>query len=374
MAIIYKHGSFLFFVYVCVACLLGICGIAGTGFSEFWQNLFTVAFEIIVGAGVTIFFIDRLNEFRATDSLKRRLIREAGSRSHDIAISAVEWMDREGWLSGEAGLLKGADLREARLSEARLGNANLEEAYLDKADLRKTTLNGANLRKAKLTQACLQNAKLNNSDLQEADLGSASLEYADLTDTNFEKAELGWCNLKSAGLMRACFRNAVLINANLESARLYQTDMRNAELIHASLEGAEWLNTVNWEGAKSYALNLRRIDLRETNMRGMDLSMADLRNAILYGTNLHRANLYGVLLEGARFSIYEIPREFIPTRIFPKTDWTNATLPDGTIFTSDMDNTAIYRFTKPSHPEFETTIATIKAIRRSRGLNDSDTN
>ena len=36
-------------------------------------------------------------------------------------------MDREGWLRGEDGLLKGANLREARLQDARLDGANLEE-------------------------------------------------------------------------------------------------------------------------------------------------------------------------------------------------------------------------------------------------------
>ncbi len=80
--------------------------------------MIVVTFEILLGAGVTIFFIDRLNTHRAEESLKHRLIREAGSRSLDVAISAVEWMDREGWLTGEDGLLKGADLREARLQEA----------------------------------------------------------------------------------------------------------------------------------------------------------------------------------------------------------------------------------------------------------------
>ena len=39
-------------------------------------------------------------------------------------------MDREGWLTGEDGLLKGANLREARLKDARMEGANLEGAEL----------------------------------------------------------------------------------------------------------------------------------------------------------------------------------------------------------------------------------------------------
>ena len=109
MARIYRHGSFLFFVYVCVTSLLCMLGFGNIGIAGFWKRLFTVSFEVLVGAGVTIFFIDRLNAHRERESLKRRLIREAGSRSQDIAISAVEWMDREGWLRGEDGSFEGGE-------------------------------------------------------------------------------------------------------------------------------------------------------------------------------------------------------------------------------------------------------------------------
>ena len=117
---IYKHGSFVFFIYVCLSLLLGLFGLIESSFPDSLKRLFAVAFEVFLGAGVTILFIDRLNAYRNRKDLQRRLIREAGSRSHDVAISAVEWMDREGWLTGEDGLLKGANLREARLKDARM--------------------------------------------------------------------------------------------------------------------------------------------------------------------------------------------------------------------------------------------------------------
>ena len=92
MATILRHGSFVFFIYVCVASLMYLLGSPESGLPVALTSLLLVSFEVLVGAGVTILFIDRLNDFRDQDNLKRRLIREAGSRSHDIAISAVEWM------------------------------------------------------------------------------------------------------------------------------------------------------------------------------------------------------------------------------------------------------------------------------------------
>ncbi len=87
------------------------------------------------------------------ESLKHRLIREAGSRSNDIVISALEWLDREGWLTGEYGLLNGADLREARSQDASLDEANLQNAKLSKTNSR-----SAILKEAKFLETNLQNA------------------------------------------------------------------------------------------------------------------------------------------------------------------------------------------------------------------------
>ena len=88
---------------------------------DFQLNLSTELLGVVAGTGFSALVIDRIYAYRNWKDLQRRLIREAGSRSHDIAISAVEWMDREGWLRGENGLLKGANLREARLARCEIG-------------------------------------------------------------------------------------------------------------------------------------------------------------------------------------------------------------------------------------------------------------
>ena len=210
MAAIYQHGSFFFFIYVCVACLLGIYGIADAGFSLFWRNLFVVAFEILVGAGVTIFFIDRLNEYRETENLKRRLIREAGSRSNDIAISAVEWLRRDGWLCGKDGLLIGEFLEGANLRKANLELAQFEGSRLSLAYFQDAVLYKANMRGAYLFDASFQGASLLYADLRDADLRMSQFGGSILIGADFQGADLQYADLQGATLGGTDFTDATL--------------------------------------------------------------------------------------------------------------------------------------------------------------------
>ncbi|MDE2776073.1 MAG: pentapeptide repeat-containing protein [Chloroflexota bacterium] len=210
MAAINRHASFFFFIYVCVACLLGIFGIADVGFTAFWQNLFTVALEILVGAGVTIFFIDRLNDHRATESLKRRLIREAGSRSNDIAISAAEWLRREGWLCGSGGLLNGEFLEGANLRNANLERAQFEGSRLSLAYFQDAVLYKVNMRGAHLFDASFQGAGLLHADLTDADLRMAQFGGSILIGADFQGANLQFADLQGAILGGNNFTDATL--------------------------------------------------------------------------------------------------------------------------------------------------------------------
>ena len=87
---------------VLVVCVLAGAGAFGGENIDYRMNLFTEGMGIVA----TVFIINRWYAHRERANLQSRLIREAGSRSNDIAISAVEWMDREGWLRGEEGLLQ----------------------------------------------------------------------------------------------------------------------------------------------------------------------------------------------------------------------------------------------------------------------------
>ena len=382
---IYEHGSFVFFIYVCLSLLLGLFGLSEVGPGGFWKGLLTIAFEVTVGAGVTILFIDRFNAHWERESLKRRLIREAGSRSHDVAISAVEWMDREGWLRGEDGLLKGANLREARLPDARLEGANLEGANLEQADLRGAKLNGGNLRGANLDDADFRGrAELKGADLQCAKMNSARLEKAWLRDAVLEGAKMNFADLREAGLTNANLKGVSLIDADLSGTSVVETNFKGANLLGAKLKAASYLKSANLEGTRLPFVDLRGVDLGGCNLEGAKLESADLRDATLDGANLRRADLIGALLQGMKFRFEDLtfhgtvgkrpgdPNPQHTEDVFPKTDWVGARLPDGTLYTDETDNDDIVRFVDRRHDDFESTLAKVMAFRKSMGVRDGE--
>ena len=380
MATILRHGSFVFFIYVCVASLMYLLGSLESGLPVALTSLLLVSFEVLVGAGVTILFIDRLNDYRDQENLKRRLIREAGSRSHDIAISAVEWMDREGWLGGEDGLLKGANLREARLQDARMDGANLEGTVLESADLRrvrliKATMNKANLFMSNLQGARMTEAQLNGAKLSVADLTGAFLSYATLHD-----AELHEAVLKSADLHGSDFRDTNLVGADLQCANLWEANFHKANMQDAKLKEARSINYANFQGANLCFVDFKGVDLSKMDLSDVQLQCADLRNTRLFGTNLQNADLRGSYLEGAKLSLkstrigthpeHSSDANSARATVLPGTVLMGAKLPDGKVFTEDMGFEDIAPYVDTSHERYDATLKAIEeghpARRRNR--------
>ena len=197
----------------------------------YWMNLVTEGIGVVASIGITVFIIDRLYAKRDREQLKYRLVREARSRSNDIAISAVEWLRDEDWLTiGSDSLLKGARLRKANLQEANLLNANLQGADLTNANLQGASLGGAHLQGANLSWAFLQGAnlswaflqgvKLTVAKLQGANLVAAQLRGADLTAANLQGADSSWAFLQEANLFAAHLRGANLTDAKLQGVTL----------------------------------------------------------------------------------------------------------------------------------------------------------
>jgi len=174
-------------------------------------NLYTELLSI----GVTIVVLDRINQYRERQNLKKRLVAEAGSRSQTTAVSAVDWLRREGWLEGDDGLLKDIDLRGANLAGVDLSRANLEGT-----NLWGTNLEGVNVGFAKLEGADLRGAKLEGANLR-----GAKLEGANLNGAKLEKASLWEANLEGADLRYAKLGGAVLDNANLDNTNLISTTL-----------------------------------------------------------------------------------------------------------------------------------------------------
>ena len=103
------------------------------GGSDYVTNIYTELIGVIISIGVTVVIVDQFyerrdrerekeqaqrEEERRTEELKRRLVRDAGSRSNDVAIAAIDELREREWLEGDKGLLKGADLWKTNLKGA----------------------------------------------------------------------------------------------------------------------------------------------------------------------------------------------------------------------------------------------------------------
>ena len=318
---IHKRRHRLFYKWLGVLAIISACIFIGAmlfnigamlfddeDHNDYRLNFATEVMGVLASIGFTVLIIDRWYAHRERENLKRRLVREARSRSNDIAISAVEWLRDEGWLMGNDGLLQEADLSEANLKRAYLGGANLQEA----------DLTGANLQEASLGTTHLQGANLRKSNLQGVDLTGAKLQGANLS----------WAKLQGADLTRAKLQRVNLTGAKLQGAVLSWAKLQEANLFGANLQEA----------------NLFGVNLQRANLLGVNLQRANLSGANLSGVCLLEADLNGTKLE-------------------------RTILPDAEIFDTRMD---MERFTNPKHSEFATTHAKINNIRKNKGMERDD--
>ena len=148
MAFIVRHKrvfTALYLIIIVAWFLAGFC-IPFEG-KDYEINVFTESFGVLLSIGVTLLFVDRLNQqitvrsdevrsYREEDRLQHRLVREAGSRSNVNALSAIDELRERKWLTGESGLLKGQQLNGADMENANLRDANLQEVHLVAANLK----------------------------------------------------------------------------------------------------------------------------------------------------------------------------------------------------------------------------------------------
>ena len=204
---------------------------------NFGTEMMGVAASIVI----TSFIIDRLqanrDKERQIQDLKDRLVREAGSRSNDIAIFAVEQLQDKGWLRG---------IGDNLLQGARLRSANLQGVDLRRANLQGVDLTGANLQEADLAGANLQEADLTRANLQRAYLFGALLPGAILTDAY----------LRGANLFAAYLPGADLTNANLHGVDLAMAKLQGANLTKANLQDAGSLHEVTLPDGNKYTDNI----------------------------------------------------------------------------------------------------------------------
>lgn len=208
-------------------------------------------------------------------------------------------------------LLRGRDLRFARLDrtdlhQADLTGADLEGASLVGADLRGALLQCVDIGALAATQdrraagclnargANLARARLGDARMAGIDLTGARLDGADLNAVDLDQAILGGASFAGAHLERAIltggvaapganFAAAFLQGADLSGARLVGADFTDAELQGATLAQAS-LTVAMLHDADLEAADLNRARLQGASLRGAKIRAADLRGAVLWMT------------------------------------------------------------------------------------------
>ncbi len=128
-----------------------------------------------VGILFTVFILDRLNEQRELEQLQNRLVREASGQANEASKLACDWMQFEGWLTGDASLLAGDKIWRANMVGVDLSSANLV-----KTDFYRSDLTGANLYRIDALNANFAYANMSGCDLVAANLKGANLEGANI--------------------------------------------------------------------------------------------------------------------------------------------------------------------------------------------------
>jgi len=206
----------------------------------------------IISIGITIVILDRINEYRETQRLKKQLRRDAGSRSNTTALSAIDSMRHEGWLVGKSGLLEKQSLRRS----------NLDQSYLRYAQLYKTDLYRSSLVEADLIEADMKFSNLTHANLEGAWLYRTQLNGAELSYVNFEKARFGGVN----------FYGANLKHANLTNVGSWEG--KKPPLVPLLPDGTQWTPDVDMEkftnpAHPDYPATLKKINAIRTEM-GID--------------------------------------------------------------------------------------------------------
>ena len=231
------------------------------GGEDYVTNIYTELIGVAISIGFTVVFVDRYyanrEEKRQTEELKRRLFREAGGRSNERAIAAIDELQDKGWLEGDESLLKEVYLNKAELQKADLSYCNLVRTVFYMADLQDANLAGsilyeasfneANLRRAQLLGADLRNARLSGAGLHDAELYQTNLTGAVMIGTFFHRAFLDSTYLNGADLRHADFSDANLNHADLRGANALDANFTNANLMAARLPDGSLGGATNME-------------------------------------------------------------------------------------------------------------------------------
>jgi uncharacterized protein YjbI with pentapeptide repeats len=258
---------------------------------------------------------------RGLDEGSRRSEREAGfvipffGRSADgslfglfernLNVTDLDLVDKD-VTSGERSLvLRGRDLRFARLDRTDLHQADLTGADLEGASLVGADLRGALLLCADgIALAATQDRRIAGCvNARRANLARAKLKDARMAGIDLTGARLDEADLEAADLKQAVLAGGSLHNALLQRAELTGVSAQGAKFTGALLQGADFtaalLAGADFTGSGLQGATLAQANLVGATLRDTDLEAADLGRARLHGVNLRGAKIRAADLRGA---------------------------------------------------------------------------
>jgi uncharacterized protein YjbI with pentapeptide repeats len=236
----YKIGSGFFVVFILFSFGFWLFGYDILRLVDTLLAYVTNVWTELLGIIMTILVLDRLNERRVREELKRRLIGEARGQSNEAAKVAIDRMREEGWLiksGGNTCLLAGAQLQNAKLMDANFEDAHMENTYLYQAKLQGANFTGTFLKLADLSETDLRGANLRRTTMQEAFLRKTNLQETVISEVSFQQADLAEADMCRATLVNINFTRVILWEAKLENAKFINTILEGADLEKANLCG-----------------------------------------------------------------------------------------------------------------------------------------
>lgn len=161
------------------------------------------------------------------------------------------------------------------------------------------------------------------------------------------RREFPWVDLEDCSLRGWSLAGVSLRQAKLDRADLSEADCTGVSLLKASAIASQWvaarLDRANCQKANFQQANLTGAQLPAAQLQGADLSGADLQQ-----TNLQQANLSGAIVLGTCFVGADLTGAALDLEAIAQADFTDATMPDGRIFSVGWEPIA------PPEPEPET--------------------
>lgn len=210
------------------------------------------------------------------------------------------------------------DFSEAYIYMSDFSDSNLEGADFDLAIIGGTNVAGSSLIGATFNGSQINNLYGDSVDMRDVDLSSASFRYAGLLDLETCPSSLPvqWDCIKqnllgpTAQLIDADLSNIDFGNANLTESTLIGANLSNSNLENTTLtsifgsrvESCPMTTPSDWDCVKNNligpSVNLRNVDLADTDLSGLDLSDVDILLSDLSGANFTNSDLSNALFGG----------------------------------------------------------------------------